>query len=319
MTSLIKRLFSQHVNEPDVSDGPASPSVDKAGAERLARQLESIPGYRVLRELSPDAGVETLPPRTSMERMAAVVDTETTGLDPDADLIIEVAIQRFIFDPAGSIIVIERPRSWLEDPRRPLSGKISRLTGIGDEELSGTRFDDEAITSMIGDADVILAHNAAFDRPFLESRFPQLRNLSWGCTLSQLDWQSLGYDGRALGHLLFQSGRFFKGHRAANDTNALTTLLGTPAHDGRTILAHLLECCERDSVRIDAVGAPFEARAVLKGNGYRWDATRRVWWREIEQEDLVVEKSWLERDVYRGKGNTRSRVITPKTRFQRDS
>lgn len=317
MASFLKRLINHRVDALD-SPGERQPTLaDRADGERLARQLETIPGYRVLRELNPSAGVEVLRRPASGERVAAVVDTETTGLDLNTDLIIEVAIQRFIFTPTGSIIETERPRSWLEDPRRPLPETIRRLTGISDADLSGAKFDDGAITSMIGDADIILAHNAAFDRPFLEKRFSQLRDIAWGCSLSQLDWQYLGYDGRALGHLLLQSGWFFEGHRAANDTNALTTLLKSPAGDGRTIFAHLLERCERDSVRIDATGAPFEAKDLLKGNGYRWDATRRVWWREVEQDDLAAETSWLNRYIYQGKGSANFSTVTPKNRFQR--
>ncbi len=180
-------------------------------------------------------------------------------------------------------------------------------------------FNDEAIVAMIGGADIVIAHNAAFDRPFLDRRFPQLDGLPWACSLSQLDWNEMGYDGRALGHLLLQSSRFFEGHRAGNDTNALATLLGTAAADGRTILAHLLESCERESVRIDAAGAPFEAKDALKVRGCRWDAARRIWWREFDYAETATERTWLDQHVYRGRGGPQLVAITPRTRFKRDA
>jgi DNA polymerase III subunit epsilon len=292
---------------------------DEPSGEDLALRLSSIPGYRVLREVDANAGVERLRATVAGERIAAVVDTETTGLDPTNDRIIEIAVQRMIFDGGKRIVEIERARSWLEDPQRPLSADISRLTGLVDRDLCGQRFDDEAILEMVGASDIVIAHNAAFDRPFLDRRFPSLSDFPWACSLSQLDWRDLGYDGRALGHLVLQSGWFFDGHRAGNDTSALITLLGTMAPDGRSVLAHLLDRCERDSHRIDAIGAPFEAKDGLKSRGYKWDAVRRHWWREVEASELSHEEDWLETEVYRGRGRPRTIPITPRTRFKRES
>jgi DNA polymerase-3 subunit epsilon len=318
MTGLLGRLVGR------LAGSSTEPPVESASAitpdgEKLAGILSSLPGFRVLRAIDADEGVDRLRPTRPGERIAAVIDTETTGLDPANEKIIEIAVQRFVFDRGQRVMEIERPRAWLEDPRRPLSETIVRLTGIADRDLAGQRFDDEAIVGMIGEADIVIAHNAAFDRPFFDRRFPQLDNSLWACSLSQLDWQAMGYDGRALGYLLLQSGRFFEGHRARNDTSALTTLLGTTAEDGRTILAHLLERCERKSVRIDATGAPFEAKDLLKGRGYRWDATRRVWRREVDDSEVEMEQTWLDHHIYRGRGGPQCVTITPRTRFKRDN
>jgi DNA polymerase III subunit epsilon len=318
MAGIFERFHHRLGGSPaDRARGGASESVEPS-AEDLALRLSSMPGYRVLREIDANAGVERLRATTAGERIAAVVDTETTGLDLANDRIIEIAVQRVIFDVGQHIVEIERVRSWLEDPQRPLTTDISRLTGLVDRDLVGQRFDEEAILELVGAADIVIAHNAAFDRPFIDRRFPSLADFPWACSLSQLDWRELGYDGRALGYLVLQSGRFFDGHRAGNDTSALVTLLGTLAADGRTILAHLLDRCERGSHRLEAIGAPFEAKDGLKSRGYSWDAARRHWWREVETSELSCEEEWLEREVYRGRGRPRSIPITPKTRFKRE-
>ena len=318
MAGIFERIHHRFTQSPANSlPGRSSEFVEPSG-EDLALRLSSMPGYRVLREIDTNLGVERLRATAVGERIAVIVDTETTGLDPIKDRIIEIAVQRVIFDDGQHIVEIERAKSWLEDPQRRLTAEISRLTGLVDRDLSGQRFDDEAILEMIGDSDLVIAHNAAFDRPFLDRRFPSLSDFPWACSLSQLDWRGLGFDGRALGHLVLQSGRFFDGHRAGNDVSALVTLLGTMAPDGRTILAHLLDRCNRDSHRIEAIGAPFEAKDELKARGYRWDADRRHWWREVETSELSSEEEWLEREVYRGRGRPRSIPITPRTRFKRD-
>jgi len=319
VAGIFDRIRHRLASSPADSWGRRSLGPDELSGEDLALRLSTMPGYRVLRKVDTNAGVERLRATVDGEHIAAVVDTETTGLDPTNDRIIEVAVQRVIFNGDKCIVEIERARSWLEDPQRPLSADISRLTGLVDHDLCGQRFDDEAILEFVGASEIVIAHNAAFDRPFLDRRFPSLSDFPWACSLSQLDWRDLGYDGRALGHLVLQSGWFFDGHRAGSDTSALIKLLGTTAPDGRSVLAHLLERCERESHRIDAIGAPFEAKDELKSRGYKWDAARRHWWREVEAPEVSHEEDWLKTEVYRGQGRPRSVPITPRTRFKRES
>lgn len=290
---------------------------DAGDAEHLARRLEALQGYRVLRALNVEGGVDCLRPCTPGERIAVVVDSETTGLDAENDRLVEIAAQRFIIGVDGRIAEIERVRSWLEDPGRPMPERLTLLTGLCDDDLRSLRFDDGAISTMIGGADLVIAHNAAFDRPFIEKRFPMLERLAWGCSLTQLDWLALGYDGRSLGHIVLQAGWFFQGHRAGNDVVALTSLLGLSASDGRTILAHLLARCETNSVRIDAVGSPFDSKDRLKAAGYRWDSAKRCWWREVDPADLAHETAWLDEQIYQGRGQPRLRAITARERFTR--
>jgi len=316
MTGWIRRLAGAVTRSS--SRGPAPSPTSLADSEVLAQALEARPDYRVLRAIKTDAGVAKLRPPRLGERIAAAIDTETTGLDPNQDRIIEVAIQRFVFDRDGQIVEVERPSAWLEDPQRPLSTTITDLTGLHDGDLAGRKFDDDVIIDSLREVDLIVAHNAAFDRPFMDRRFPSLRRAPWACSLSQLDWRKLGFDGRTLGHLLLQRGRFFDGHRATNDTQALTTLLSAPAPDGRTILSHLLDRCEQGSVRFEAIGAPYEAKDALKARGYRWDAGRRFWLREVKVGDSVAEADWLRREIYRGRGGPRQIDVTSRTRFSGD-
>lgn len=94
-------------------------------------------------------------------------DTETTGLNPaDGDRIIEIgAVEMINHIPTGKTF------RQLINPGRPVSEATVRITGITDADLDGKPpFEDpsvvDAFLDFLGDA-VIVAHNASFDRGFL--------------------------------------------------------------------------------------------------------------------------------------------------------
>jgi DNA polymerase-3 subunit epsilon len=247
-----------------------------------ARALAAHPDFRVLRRLVP---MDRLHPGPAQGKTR-----------------IELAVQRFRFDELGQIVQIGTPRVWREDPQRPLDPRITQLTGLTDDELAGQAIDAPAAVEILVSADLIVAHNAAFDRPFVDRRLPAVAGRPWACSMAELDWLELGFDGKALGYLVAQCGWFFEGHRAENDILALIYLLGHAAPDGETILAKLLACSERPSYRVNAVDAPFEGKDALKARGYRWDAAMRFWGKTIPEGEMESERTWLLQDIYAGHG-----------------
>lgn len=234
---------------------------------------------------------------------ALVLDVETTGLDPDRDAVIELAMRRFRYDDDGMIVEIGRCRTWREDPGFPLPAEIVRLTGLTDSDVRDRRIDDDVVTRVVEEADLVIAHNCAFDRPMMEMRFPQLPSRRWACSCEQIDWRSAGFEGRSLGYLAMQAGWYFDGHRAQNDVDAVVQLLRHEGTHGLPLLYELNENALSDSHLIEAVGAPFAVKDDLRLRGYRWNPDGRVWWREVPDRDLVSEQAWLAREIYaRGKG-----------------
>ena len=70
------------------------------------------------------------------------------------------------------------------------------------------------------------------------------------------------------------------------------------AHTG---LAQLLDAAGQIHHRLQATGAPFEAKDVLKARGYRWDAPQRVWGTTLRSDAaLDAELQWLAQAVYAG-------------------
>lgn len=264
---------------------------------RLARELEATGSYRVLRRVDL-ADLDTQVEFELDYRTGLVIDVETTGLDPTRDKVIELAARHFWATRDGVIVAVGPSRSWLEDPGTPLSPEIVALTGLTDADLAGRRIEDDEVITMMVRADFIVAHNARFDRPFIERRFPTCRELAWCCSLNDTDWGSHGFDGRSLGWLLAQCGAFHDGHRAAADVDATLALLRHRLPTDRTVLAHILERAEQPSWHVRAVGAHFDVKDRLKARGYGWDGTAKIWSREVPDEALKAEEAWLSTHIY---------------------
>lgn len=260
--------------------------------------LEIDGNHRILRRLRLDNEVPVLAPLNDDEAIGIVVDVETTGIAPELDQVIELAVRRFRFAGAGQVLEVERSWCWREDPGRSLDVEITRLTGIRDMDLVGQQIDDEAAEGLLRSASVVIAHNAAFDRKFVERRLPGAGGLAWCCSCKEIDWPASGFEGRALGWLCAQAGWFFDGHRAENDVDAVLTLLGIQTHDGRTALRELLDTAGEPSILVSAVGASFDVKEKLRARGYRWNVSDRVWSKEVLTMELAQEESWLTQHVY---------------------
>ncbi len=266
--------------------------------QSVAAQRASSDDTRVLTRINLQAGVTGAGNLDGNITTAAVVDVETTGLDPQKDRIIELAIRRFRYDDDGIIVEIGECRTWREDPGFPLSEEVKLLTGIFDSDLTGQKIDEPAAIKILTDVDLVIAHNAAFDRPLVERRLSSLPGLPWACSCAEIDWRQAGFEGRALGYLTMQAGWFFNSHRAQGDVDAVVKLLQHEGTNGVPLLYELNWNALSDSHMIEAIGAAYAVKDTLRMRGYRWNAAERLWWREVFDHDLIAEQAWLANEIY---------------------
>ncbi|HEX6536621.1 MAG TPA: 3'-5' exonuclease [Gemmatimonadaceae bacterium] len=237
------------------------------------------------------------------KELALFVDVETTGLDPATDRIIQLALVPFEFGGDGKIYGVDDCITFLEDPGIPIPPEVTELTGITASDVAGERIDDERVGDLLAPTTLVIAHNAAFDRRFLERRLPAFRGERWACSIADVPWAREGFQSARLEWLAYSMcGMFYEAHRADSDCYMAIHLLAQTLPSGRRVMQYLLESASRPTVRVWATGAPFESKDVLKRRRYSWsdgaDGRPRAWWRDVSEEELDEETAWLEREVY---------------------
>ena len=274
--------------------------------DEMADKLSAHPDFKVKRRLVPilDFGLGSGAPT----KRVLILDTETTGLDWRAENIIELAMLSVDVDlqtgqPVGVVEVYED----FEDPGRPIPSEIVKLTGITNQDVKGQKLNEAKINAMVERADIIVAHNAGFDRPFVEKRLEVFEHKAWACSFAGINWKAQGLGSAKLEFLCSELGWFYDAHRAQVDCHALLRVLSsnlkTQADDlPSSGLLQLLKSAEQSRTVVKAFGSPFETKDKLKARGYRWDTEAKVWCTAVKSADaLETEAEWLKTQIYGGR------------------
>lgn len=286
--------------------------------EAMANALEASGKYRLLRRLEPRGIVNEND--GSATRLGIFLDLETTGLDVRRDEIIEIAMVPFTYALDGRIFDIREPFQRLRQPSIPIPAEITRITGIDDAMVEGRVVDPAEVAAFVEPADLILAHNAAFDRRFAERFCEAFSVKPWGCSLSQIPWKEEGFEGTRLGSLLAGCGLFHDAHRAVGDCLAAIEILSRPLpRSGVLALAKLLDTARRPTCRVWAENSPFDLRNALKARGYRWsdgsDGRPRAWYADVTEDRLDAELKFLRSEIYQFDAEFNLHRITARERF----
>lgn len=119
------------------------------------------------------------------------LDFETTGINFDSDRIIEIGA----FELHGNQLAGEY--QTLINPAMPLAPVITSLTGITNEMLAQApdiSTQKEKFSALIDDA-IIIAHNASFEKNFIEKFFPEAKPADFidSCEVAMLVMPALKY------------------------------------------------------------------------------------------------------------------------------
>jgi len=135
--------------------------------EKMAATLEASDDYRVLRRLN-DADIVAQEADGPTYR-GIYLDVEAEGLDTERDNITELAMLEFEFAKDGTFMGLLNGLHFYNDPGRPLKPEITKITGITDDMVAGQSIDRMAVVGMVQRCQLVIAHNASYDRQLLEA------------------------------------------------------------------------------------------------------------------------------------------------------
>lgn len=173
--------------------------------------------------------------------LGCIVDVETTGL-AESDEAVEMALLLFGFDrQTGAVLGVVDQYVGLREPTVPISAGAQRVHGISLAQVRGQRLDYDRVESILTRADLLIAHNAPFDRRFVCSLSETAREKPWRCSMSGIDWYGKGFASRGLQQLLTAHRlKTPQAHRALDDVYGVLYLLGSQGPGAAPYLAELL-------------------------------------------------------------------------------
>ena len=220
--------------------------------------------------------------------VAAALDTETTGLSAAQDQIIELGLRLFEFElPSGRIVRELESFSQLQDPGFEISPEIQRVTGITPLMLAGHAIDWASADALLARAELLIAHNAQFDRGFVDRKSRVTPGQVWCCTAWQIEWRAKGFRNARLQDLAAALGISHVAHRAMGDVEAMLGLLArTDELTGAPYLRELLATAARPVVYAWVEGNTYDYREALKAHGYRWDSAGKIWGKTLPADEV---------------------------------
>ncbi|MBE9516437.1 MAG: hypothetical protein IME93_05615 [Proteobacteria bacterium] len=269
--------------------------------EKCIQELTETGNYKIIKRFEPVEAYNE--PANDNVKIGIYLDTETTGMDPDGDRVIELALVPFEFDSEGNIYRLLPAYNAFQDPGIPIPEIITQITGITDDMVKGQSIDLGQVARMLSEAVIVIAHNARFDRPFVENLLDDFKDISWACSIADVEWNQEGFEGVKLEFLAYKYDFFYEGHRATIDCQAGIEILSRQLpKSGDLVLKRLLINARRTDVRLWAEGAPFDRKDDLKKRGYRWSpgdkGKRKAWYKDLPENKLEDEMKYLGESIY---------------------
>ena len=113
-----------------------------------------------------------------------IVDTETSGLDPESDQCLEVGV--ILFDVPSRQVLAQQ--SFLLPVETNAAEAINRIPAAATNLPQPWRPALSYLQSLLDAADVLVAHNAAFDRQWFGRGHLPATDKPWLCSMEEMRW-----------------------------------------------------------------------------------------------------------------------------------
>jgi DNA polymerase III subunit epsilon len=219
-----------------------------------------------------------------------VLDTECTGFSPVNSQIIELAAVTY---STQSKDVLFGCHFLLPTEGGNAAEHINNISpaALRERAVPGLV---QAFRDMFADADCIVAHNASFDRSFVENQWPDLPERPWICSVKDLKFPRAGNASRKLGHLAVDHGiNPTQAHRAMGDVNTLTMLL-TRVPDLENQIRNAIAGRGQDGAAperrdrtpkslFEVVDSRFELNHLYRDAKFQWNKEKRRWEKRLSK------------------------------------
>lgn len=210
------------------------------------------------------------------------VDVETTGLSDERDEITEIGAVLWDWDMQMPL----EQQSDIIDCGKHISREITEITGLTNEICSkhGLTLEGSINTldGMMEAADYVMAHNAPFDKGFIQAAFNKedmvMPSTPWLDTRTDVKWRTKG--SRKLGYLAADHGFINPfAHRALYDVLTMLKLASLYS------LEDIIKRSQSPTVTLKAL-VSFNQKDLAKEKGFHWEAGSKSWLLEIKEMDL---------------------------------
>jgi DNA polymerase III subunit epsilon len=214
-----------------------------------------------------------------------IIDTETTGLNPDNDRVIELGAILYSVSHQTVIHQLSMLFPASDNPAEKINRIPSSVLPTIDLKLQGGML--LTFEQMVKHATYAIAHNAEFDRQWFDDRhLPKLmkedKPIQWLCTMDDFTWPQQNRPGESLVTLALAHGiGVSSAHRALTDCQLIAALLDRTDKDQ---LKNMITAALRPKCLFKA-NVSFDDRQLAKDAGFKWNASERIWTRKMVEED----------------------------------
>jgi len=230
------------------------------------------------------------------------IDLETTGTHKKNDLIIEIALKVMHLNKhtAEESKAIYEYQSF-QDPGIKIPEEASLINGITDEMVKDHEINWEKVGDILSKSQLCVAHNASFDRAFLDRYLEQSKSKIWACSINDIDWIERGFTNFKLELLSYWHGFYYESHRAMNDVDAMIHLLTHPHYTNNKPIVELIVNARKFQNRmIVKFNYNKELVELIKSKKYFFNGDTKEWSKIITEDKVENEKVWLAENIYKG-------------------
>ena len=233
----------------------------------------------VQKRSAPASSAQQVDAESATVRTLLIIDTETTGLDPQLDHCLEVGV--ILFDVPSRQVLAQH--SFLLPVEANAAEAINRIPAAATNLPQPWRPALSYLQSLLDAADVLVAHNAAFDRQWFGRGHLPATDKPWLCSMEEMRWPAE---------------RLLRSRPSVRDLALAYEIPVWAAHRALTDCIYLAEVFRRCDELEQLVERGLEPRQLMRAQvsyddrhlardaGFRWNETvKGAWARRLSERE----------------------------------